>query len=194
MLSENALPVRVPSAAPARTAVIVLVTGGARSGKSAFAAGLAAASGEAVTYLATAQALDPEMQARIARHRADRPAAWETVEEPVDASGALLGASTPTVLLDCLSLWVSNLMLVGLPDEALLDRAAALLAAARARPGLTILVTNEVGLGIVPVGALARRYRDVLGWVNQRAAAASDEAWLLVSGLPLRLKPAQEGR
>lgn len=169
--------------------MIVFVTGGARSGKSAFAERLAAASGGAVTYLATAQAFDPEMEARIARHRADRPPGWGTVEEPLNVPEALAAAPTPTVLLDCLSLWVSNLMFAGLPDGAILGRAAALLAAAHARPGLTVLVTNEVGFGIVPDNALARRYRDVLGWVNQQAAAASDEAWLLVSGLPLHLKP-----
>ncbi|WP_102127213.1 bifunctional adenosylcobinamide kinase/adenosylcobinamide-phosphate guanylyltransferase [Deinococcus planocerae] len=169
--------------------MIVFVTGGARSGKSTFAERRAAAAGEAVTYLATAQAFDAEMEGRIARHRADRPGGWVTVEEPLGVPGALQAASTPTVLLDCLSLWVSNLVLSDESDDAILARADRLLAAARAREGLTVLVTNEVGLGIVPDNALARRYRDVLGWVNQRAAAASDEAWLLVSGLPVRLKP-----
>lgn len=169
--------------------MIVFVTGGARSGKSQFAERRAAASGEGVTYLATAQAFDGEMVERIGRHRLERPSGWVTVEEPVQAPEALRAAATPTVLLDCLSLWVSNLLLSGLPDEAVLARADALLAAAHARPGLTVLVTNEVGLGIVPDNALARRYRDLLGWVNQRAAAASGEAWLLVSGLPLQLKP-----
>ncbi|EYB69012.1 nicotinate-nucleotide-dimethylbenzimidazole phosphoribosyltransferase [Deinococcus phoenicis] len=166
------------------------MTGGARSGKSSFAERLAAASGEAVTYLATAQAFDAEMEDRIRRHRADRPVGWATVEEPLNVPGALRAAVTPTALLDCLSLWVSNLLLADHTDGAILEQADALLAAARARPGLTVLVTNEVGFGIVPDNALARRYRDVLGWVNQRAAAASDEAWLLVSGLPLPLKPA----
>lgn len=174
--------------------MIVLVTGGARSGKSSFAERRAAESGEGVTYLATAQALDDEMAARIARHRAERPPGWLTVEEPLDAPRGLAQATTPTVLLDCLSLWVSNLLLSDLPDEAILARADALLAAAHARPGLTVLVTNEVGFGIVPDNALARRYRDALGWVNQRAAATSDEAWLLVSGLPLQLKPGPPSR
>lgn len=168
---------------------LIYVTGGARSGKSTFAERLAAASGLPVTYLATAQAFDAEMADRIARHRSDRPVGWQTVEEPLAVPEALQAITTPTVLLDCLSLWVSTLLLAEVPDEAMLARADALLSAARARPGLTILVTNEVGLGIVPDNALARRYRDLLGWVNQRAAAASDEAWLLVSGLPLRLKP-----
>ncbi|GAA5535060.1 bifunctional adenosylcobinamide kinase/adenosylcobinamide-phosphate guanylyltransferase [Deinococcus aluminii] len=171
---------------------LLYVTGGARSGKSTFAERRAAVSGQGVTYVATAQAFDAEMAARIARHRADRPPGWVTVEEPLNVPAAVQAAPTPTVLLDCLSLWVSNLLLADEPDEAVLARADALLAAARARPGLTVLVTNEVGFGIVPDNALARRYRDLLGWVNQRAAAASDEAWLLVSGLPLQLKPAPD--
>lgn len=172
--------------------MILYVTGGARSGKSRFAEARAAASGETVTYLATAQAFDAEMKERIGRHRADRPAGWVTLEEPLDVPAALRDASTPTVLLDCLSLWVSNLLLADWTDGAMLAAAGDLLRAARARPGLTVLVTNEVGLGIVPDNALARRYRDILGWVNQRCAAESDGAFLLVSGLPLQLKPFEE--
>ncbi|MFC4425095.1 bifunctional adenosylcobinamide kinase/adenosylcobinamide-phosphate guanylyltransferase [Deinococcus navajonensis] len=167
---------------------LVFVTGGARSGKSAFAERRAAAAGTVVTYLATAQAFDEEMAARIGRHRADRPAGWHTVEVPLDVPAALTDAAGPTVLLDCLSLWVSNLMLGDTSDEDILSRADALMAVACARPGLTVLVTNEVGFGIVPDNALARRYRDLLGWVNQRAAAASQEAYLMVSGHPLTLK------
>ncbi|ADY27715.1 Adenosylcobinamide-phosphate guanylyltransferase (plasmid) [Deinococcus proteolyticus MRP] len=167
---------------------LVFVTGGARSGKSSFAERLAAGRGGPVTYLATAQAFDGEMRERIARHRVDRPAGWSTVEEPLDVPAALAAAAPGTVLLDCLSLWVSNLMLAGWSDGAVLDAAARLLTAARQREGLTVLVTNEVGFGIVPENALARRYRDLLGWVNQRCAAESDQAWLLVSGLPLALK------
>nr|WP_192930946.1 bifunctional adenosylcobinamide kinase/adenosylcobinamide-phosphate guanylyltransferase [Deinococcus sp. AJ005] len=173
-------------------AVILYVTGGARSGKSSFAEARAAASGGAVTYLATAQAFDAEMTERIGRHRADRPAHWTTVEEPLDVPQAMQDAATPTVLLDCLSLWVSNMLLLDWTDEAMLEATDALLSAAHTRPGLTVLVTNEVGLGIVPDNALARRYRDLLGWVNQRCAAASDEAIFLVSGLPLQLKPSKE--
>lgn len=172
--------------------MILYVTGGARSGKSSFAEARAAAVGGAVTYLATAQAFDDEMTERIRRHRADRPAAWTTVEEPIKVVQAVQNAESPTLLLDCLSLWVSNMLLAEWTDAAMLDAVGGLLAAARARPGLTVLVSNEVGLGIVPDNALARRYRDVLGWANQRCAAASDEAFVLVSGLPLRLKPSQE--
>nr|WP_029478969.1 bifunctional adenosylcobinamide kinase/adenosylcobinamide-phosphate guanylyltransferase [Deinococcus frigens] len=171
---------------------LVYVTGGARSGKSSFAEARAAASGGTVTYLATAQAFDAEMTARIGRHRADRPTGWITVEEPVNIIQTLQNTETSVLLLDCLSLWVSNLLLSDWTDGAMLAAADELLSAARARPGLTVLVSNEVGLGIVPDNALARRYRDVLGWVNQRCAAASDQAYLLVSGLPLQLKPSKE--
>lgn len=166
---------------------LIFVTGGARSGKSSYAERLAARTGEGVTYLATAQAFDDEMRQRIARHRSDRPAEWHTLEEPLNVVEALQNAQTPTLLLDCLSLWVSNLMLADWTDGDILAAADALVEA-RAQGGTTIFVTNEVGFGIVPDNALARRYRDTLGWVNQRVAAASDEAYLLASGLPLRLK------
>lgn len=167
---------------------LIFVTGGARSGKSSFAEKIAQERAESsVTYLATAQAFDTEMAERIARHRTDRPAQWHTVEEPLDVLVALQAAPTPTVLLDCLSLWVSNLLLSGLDEEVILARTDAVLLA-QTVPGLLIAVTNEVGSGIVPDNALARSYRDILGRVNQRFAAASAEAYLLASGLPLRLK------
>ncbi|AWT37646.1 adenosylcobinamide kinase/adenosylcobinamide phosphate guanyltransferase [Deinococcus arenae] len=165
---------------------LVFVTGGARSGKSSFAEARAAQVGAPVTYVATAQAFDDEMTARIVRHRADRPARWVTREEPLHVP-AVVREVQGTVLLDCLSLWVSNLMLADWTDDAVLAAADDLLRAASDRGGVTVLVTNEVGFGIVPDNALARRFRDLLGWVNQRAAAASDEAWLIVSGRPLRL-------
>ncbi|TSA80142.1 bifunctional adenosylcobinamide kinase/adenosylcobinamide-phosphate guanylyltransferase [Deinococcus detaillensis] len=165
---------------------LIYITGGARSGKSSFAERQALhLSGHAVTYLATAQAFDGEMRARIERHQSDRPAEWITLEEPLDVVTALQAAHTPTVLLDCLSLWVSNLMLAELEDGEVLARVDDLL---RRNTATLIVVSNEVGLGIVPDNALARRYRDLLGWANQRFAAAADEAHLLVSGLPLRLK------
>lgn len=167
---------------------LIFVTGGARSGKSSHAEKLAAATGQAVTYLATAQAFDDEMRERIGRHRAERPADWHTVEEPLNVVQAVQDARTPTLLLDCLSVWVGNLMHFDYTDDQILQAADALAQAACTRPGTTIFVTNEVGFGIVPDNALARRYRDVLGWVNQKCAAASAEAYLVVSGLPLRLK------
>ena len=169
------------------TAGLIYVTGGARSGKSRFAEELASRAGERVTYLATAQAFDAEMTERIGRHRQDRPADWHTLEEPLELAAVLAGLEG-AVLLDCLSLWVSNLMLHGDPDELILQAADALIEAQAVRHSPLIAVSNEVGFGIVPDNALARRYRDTLGWVNQRFAAASDEAWLLVSGLPVQLK------
>ncbi len=166
---------------------LIYVTGGARSGKSRFAEGLAGGEGGQVTYLATAQAFDDEMTERIGRHRSDRPQSWTTLEEPLDLT-AVLARTEGVVLLDCLSLWVSNLMLRGDPDELILRATDALIDAQAVRRSPLIAVSNEVGSGIVPDNALARRYRDTLGWVNQRFAAASDEAWLLVSGLPVRLR------
>ncbi|MFC4454232.1 bifunctional adenosylcobinamide kinase/adenosylcobinamide-phosphate guanylyltransferase [Deinococcus sonorensis] len=181
---------------------LIYVTGGARSGKSRYAEQRASAlDGGQVTYLATAQAFDDEMADRIRRHRADRPAGWHTLEEPLEVVEAVQRVSG-VVLLDCLSLWVSNQMLRGDSDEAMLRAADDLIAARHRRRGPLVVVSNEVGLGIVPDNPLARRFRDVLGWVNQRVAADSDEAWMLVSGLPLQLKEhggaapgsAQEGR
>lgn len=168
--------------------MIVFVTGGARSGKSTYAEGRAARSGEPVTYLATAVAFDAEMRDRIGRHRAERPTHWVTVEEPLNVPAAVQHAETPVLLLDCLSVWVNNLMFHDWTDAQILAATDDLVSAARNHAGTVILVTNEVGLGIVPDNALSRRYRDVLGWVNQRCAQASDEAYLLVSGLPLTLK------
>ena len=157
---------------------LVLYLGGARSGKSRLAVERAAAAGAPVTFIATGEAGDDEMAARIAAHKRERPQAWRTVEEPRDLAGALTAVSdTETALVDCLSLWVAN---VGEPDEAPL-------AAAAARSGLTIAVSNEVGLGIVPGNALAREYRDALGRVNAAWAAAADEAWFVVAGKTLRL-------
>ncbi|WP_420593516.1 bifunctional adenosylcobinamide kinase/adenosylcobinamide-phosphate guanylyltransferase [Deinococcus sp.] len=165
--------------------MIVYITGGARSGKSRFAEAWAAKQSAPVTYLATAQAFDDEMRERIERHRTDRPAHWPTLEEPLNVPQALAELNG-VILLDCLSLWISNLLLADLDDTAILERVDALLAQANSKT--LILVSNEVGSGIVPDNALARRYRDLLGWGNQRAAAAASEAYLLVSGLPLRLK------
>jgi adenosylcobinamide kinase / adenosylcobinamide-phosphate guanylyltransferase len=163
---------------------LVLYLGGARSGKSRLALERAKASGVDVVFVATGEALDDEMAERIARHRAERPARWRTVEEPVELARSLADApADATVVVDCLSLWVANVF-ERLPAEKLAEEAAA---AAAARRGLTLAVTNEVGLGIVPDNALARRYRDALGRVNALWAAAADEAYLVVAGRTLRL-------
>ncbi|HYN18291.1 MAG TPA: bifunctional adenosylcobinamide kinase/adenosylcobinamide-phosphate guanylyltransferase [Actinomycetes bacterium] len=162
---------------------LTLLLGGARSGKSALAVRLAAAWDGPVAVVVTGQAGDAEMAERIRRHRAGRPAGWRTVEEPLDLEAAIARAPEDAlVLLDCLTLWVSNLMEQGLTDEQVGQRArsAAAIAAARAAP--TVVVSNEVGAGIVPADALSRRYRDLLGQVNAAWAAAADQALLLVAG------------
>lgn len=170
---------------------LTLVTGGARSGKSSFALALAGAGGR-VLFAATAEAGDGDMAARIAAHRAERPAAWTTLEAPVAVAAALRAASAEhdLVVVDCLTLWVSNMMLQpGAPaDDAILREADDLLLAYREGSASWIVVTNEVGLGVVPPSALGRRYRDLLGRVNQRAAAAADAVYLVVSGLALELR------
>ena len=165
----------------------LLVLGGARSGKSRHAQSRAEALDGELIYIATAQALDSEMGERISRHRLARGPRWRTVEEPLDLPDAIAGHAAPgTVLLvDCLTLWLSNLMLA----ERDADSAATYLARAVAdAPGTLILVANEVGLGIVPDNALARRFRDAAGWLNQAVAARASEVIFVAAGLPLRLK------
>ena len=162
---------------------LTLLLGGARSGKSALAARLAGRWDGPVTVVVTGEAGDAEMAERIRRHRAGRPGHWRTVESPRDPEAALAAAPADAfVVLDCLTLWVSNLMELGLDDRRVdeLARSAAATAAARAAP--TVAVSNEVGAGIVPADALSRRYRDLLGQVNGVWAAAADQAMLLVAG------------
>jgi adenosylcobyric acid synthase len=167
---------------------LCVLTGGVRSGKSRMAERIAAEwGGRDVAYLATAQGLDDEMLERIAKHRSDRAdRGWETIEEPLDAAGALERTARSVVLLDCATLLVTNLLLSGGP-EAVRSGISALLAAWRRSGRDLVVVTNEVGLGIVPDNALAREYRDLLGWTNQRLVEASTEAWLMVSGRKLSL-------
>jgi len=169
---------------------LVLVTGGARSGKSRFAErrlGELAPAGP-WRYVATAEAIDDEMRARIAHHRARRGELWRTVEAPRALADALRAPAEAAVLVDCVTIWLSNLMLDGAADDALLAAADEAAAAARAAAVPVVFVTNEVGAGIVPENALARRFRDVAGWVNQRLASACDEVFLVAAGLPLRLR------
>ena len=169
---------------------VVLVTGGARSGKSRFAQDLVEGWGARILYVATAEALDEEMADRIGRHRADRGDRWTTLEEPLNLPRALSEATGyDGALLDCLTLWASNLLgRHGEDDAALHDEVQRFLASLASFPGRLCLVTNEVGLGVVPENALARRFRDVAGRINQQVAALCDEAYLVSVGLPLRLK------
>ncbi len=168
---------------------LTLVLGGARSGKSRYAEDLATRSGLETVYVATATAGgDPEMIDRIARHQASRDRRWRTVEAPLDLCGVLRreGAPSRVVLVDCLTLWLTNVMLGGGDVAAATAEIAETLAAL---PGPAILVTNEVGQGIVPDNALARRFRDAQGRLNQRVAGACDAVVLVAAGLPLLLKP-----
>jgi adenosylcobinamide kinase / adenosylcobinamide-phosphate guanylyltransferase len=166
---------------------LVVLLGGARSGKSALAVRLAATSGAPVVFVATGEAGDGEMAARIERHREERPAGWTTVEEPRALLAAVAGAPAGSCLVvDCLSLWVANLI-EDTAAEGIEGEAAAAADAAAGRSGPTIAVSNEVGLGIVPATPLGRAYRDVLGRVNQTWVAAAGEAMLVVAGRVLRL-------
>lgn len=174
---------------------LILVTGGARSGKSAYAERRAREiGGEEVLYVATAEALDEEMGRRIARHRAERPAAWPTVERPRGAGAAVRGAGPDTVLVDCMTVLASNALLAVEEEgeeaalEAVLQEARSLRDAALARPGTTIVVTNEVGMGVHPPTTLGRWYRDALGRANVLLAEAAGEVVLLVSGIAVRVK------
>ncbi len=160
------------------------LTGGARSGKSSLAVRLAESQLQPVLFIATAEALDEEMLDRIDRHKAERRSEWVTVEAPMDIASAILHSSRDAfIILDCLSLWVSNLLLAEVPDIA--EQAADAANAMRDRVG--VVVTNEVGMGIVPDNALARRYRDELGRVNTVFATAANEAFLVISGHTIRL-------
>lgn len=168
---------------------LTLILGGARSGKSTHALRLASTYPE-VLFVATAEAGDAEMAAKIDRHRAERPAHWRTLEAPGDLAGALAATPpTPAVVLDCVTLWVSNLLLV---EGATWDGAAAELDALldwyRASQSHLIVVSNEVGLGLVPPDPISRAYREWLGWFNQRLAAEADQVYLAVAGLLIDVK------
>jgi adenosylcobinamide kinase/adenosylcobinamide-phosphate guanylyltransferase len=165
---------------------LTLVLGGARSGKSRYAEGLVEQAGGVCVYIATAQALDDEMRRRISAHRARRPAGWTTIEAPIDLAGALAGLpSDRPVLVDCLTLWLSNVMLA---ERDVAADTAALLDALRASAAPVVCVSNEVGLGIVPDNALARAFRDAQGTLNQRIAALADRVVLMTAGQPSLVK------
>lgn len=170
---------------------LTLLLGGARSGKSALAVRRARALGRPVVFVATAEALDDEMAARIARHRAERDAAWSTVEAPLDLAGALRAAPDAACLIvDCLSLWVANLVERGRAEDEVLEAATEAAGVAADRPAPTFAVSNEVGMGVVPISELGRGYRDVLGRVNAAWATAADAAELVVAGRTLSLERA----
>ncbi len=166
---------------------LTLVLGGARSGKSAFAEALAPRFGLALHYVATGRAYDDEMRDRIATHRSRRGAHWTTHEAPLDLTGVIgsLDDADNVILVDCLTLWITNLMM----DEADTDTAfEALLGRLSAARSQIILVSNEVGMGIVPENAMAREFRDLTGILHQKIAGIADEVYLVAAGLPLKLK------
>lgn len=165
--------------------MLTLVLGGARSGKSRYGESLIAREPPPWTYVATAEALDDEMAQRIAEHRARRHGGWQTVEAPRDLPAALAALPHGAVLVDCLTLWLSNLLLAGSDIEAEVAQLDEVLARMQGR---VVLVVNEVGFGIVPESALGRRFRDLQGTLNQRIAARADQVVLVVAGLPLFVK------
>ena len=166
--------------------MIILITGGARSGKSVYAEGRALSLPGVPHYIATAEARDEEMAARIAAHRARRGPPWQDMEAPLDLAGALDASDgAGPRLVDCLTLWLSNLMFA---ERDLQAEAQRLCAAVQRQSSPVLFVTNEVGMGIVPENALARAFRDAAGRLNQEIARVADEVQLVVSGYPLRVK------
>jgi adenosylcobinamide kinase/adenosylcobinamide-phosphate guanylyltransferase len=182
-VEEEPLPQPVTGGLPA----VTLVLGGARSGKSRYAETLVADAVAAGTYIATAEAGDAEMAARIAAHRAQRGAFWRTVEEPLDLAGAIRRHAEPArpILVDCLTLWLSNLMGAG---RVVAHESETLRAGLREAVGPVVLVANEVGLGLVPETPLGREFRDAAGRLNQDVAALADRVVFVAAGLPLVLK------
>jgi adenosylcobinamide kinase/adenosylcobinamide-phosphate guanylyltransferase len=169
---------------------IILVGGGVRCGKSAFALGLARQLGERRLFVATAQAFDSEMRERIDAHRLERGAEFETLEEPANVAELLAAVDSDVVVIDCLTLWISNLLLRDTSDAEITSRVRALRDVLLTRRCHCVLVTNEVGMGVVPDNALARRFRDCAGRAHQELAAISDELYFGVLGSMLRLRPA----
>ncbi|NOY56023.1 MAG: bifunctional adenosylcobinamide kinase/adenosylcobinamide-phosphate guanylyltransferase [Actinobacteria bacterium] len=167
---------------------LTVILGGARSGKSGMAQRLARATGRPVVFLATATAGDDEMAARIERHRRERPTDWVVIEEPVDLSGTLERIDgEDTVIIDCVTLWLSNVLGIGWSEPTILAGAAETAQRAGTRPGETIVVSNEVGMGVVPVTPLGRSFRDLAGRVNRTWVDAADRAGLVVAGRVLPL-------
>ncbi|EOG3619231.1 MULTISPECIES: bifunctional adenosylcobinamide kinase/adenosylcobinamide-phosphate guanylyltransferase [unclassified Pseudomonas] len=166
-----------------------LILGGARSGKSRLAEQLASASGLPVTYIATSQPLDGEMNERVLLHRQRRPDDWGLIEEPLALAAVLRAeaAEGRCLLVDCLTLWLTNLLMLE-DDQRLAEERDALLACLEQLPGTLVLVSNETGLGVVPMGELTRRYVDLAGWLHQTVAERCQRVVLTVAGLPLMLK------
>lgn len=176
---------------------IILVTGGNRSGKSNYAQKLAESLSGRRIYIATCPVIDSEMAARVKKHREARaPSAWDTIEAPLDLTGAVKNAGgNSTLLIDCLTLWVNNVLYEAqqegrnITEEQITALCGNIIRTCRQRDGTVIFVTNEVGMGIVPDNPLAREFRDLAGRCNQTIAAEADEVWFIVSGIPMKIKP-----
>jgi adenosylcobinamide kinase/adenosylcobinamide-phosphate guanylyltransferase len=169
---------------------LVVLIGGARAGKSALAADLACRWDGPVAFVATAEAGDDEMRSRIQRHRAERPAEWKTVEEPLRLRDELLGLDDDVLaVVDCLTVWVANLLGRGDSEQEIAEEAEAVATVAGGRAAPVVVVTNEVGLGIVPATPIGRAYRDLLGLVNSTFVERADRAALVVAGRLLQLDP-----
>lgn len=171
--------------------VIESVIGGCRSGKSRYALESAASfSTEKKTFVATCLPLDDEMRERVARHQEERGPAWSTIEAPLELPEAILenGASSDVILVDCLTLWISNLLMESETLESVFDHVGRLLKCLDQAPCSIFIVSNEVGTGIVPENRLARLYRDAVGWTNQRVAAQADRVVWMVAGIPVQIK------
>src|SRR5262245_58202168 len=176
---------------------ITLILGGARSGKSSYAQQLAEESGKSVTFLATAQALDEEMSTRIQKHRSERPAHWQTMEIPLDIASHVREIQSGVVLLDCITLLISNL-LMGFVKDDLVEEAPFMQAVQKEMEKLSsaigtskqdwMIISNEVGLGLVPPYQMGRVYRDGLGWANQRLAREAEKVIFMVAGIPMVIK------
>ena len=176
---------------------VALILGGARSGKSSYAQSLAEETGESVTFIATAEALDDEMSTRIQKHRAERSPNWETLEIPRDISSHVEKITTDVVILDCITLLVSNVLMQFVKDDfvdeepfrqALLKEVNDLIASIHTSKQDWIIISNEVGLGLVPPYQMGRIYRDGLGWTNQQLARAANKVILMVAGIPTVIK------
>ena len=176
---------------------MTLILGGARSGKSSHAQKLAEATGRSVTFLATAQALDEEMSTRIEKHRAERPAGWETLEVPCNLAPQASQIKSDVVVLDCITLLVSNLLMQFVRDDlvneepfmlAVQKEVEELIAVIHEQRQNWFIISNEVGLGLVPPYQMGRVYRDALGWANQRLAREADHVMFMVAGIPMMVK------
>lgn len=169
---------------------ITFIVGGAKSGKSAYALSLADRRKKEVAFIATCEPLDKEMRQRIAQHKKTRPMHWQTFEEPKDVSGLLkkIGNRFDCIVIDCLTLWCSNLVLSGYSQNSIEEEAKNIITCLKTVKAISVIVSNELGLGIVPENKLARSFRDIAGRVNQIVADKADKVYFMISGIPMKVK------